>query len=186
MIWTPRKILNERVQNAEHIFNPYNMAGNHIYTADGKKETIYTLLNGEKKDNWTKILSNEWGRLAQGNRYGVRITDTIDFIHQHEVPDGRDVTYATFVCDYRPLKDDPYRGRITVGEDRLSYDDDAGSPAANLLETKILINSTISDAHRGARFGCMDIKDHFLATPMGREEFMKVRYKHFPQDIREF
>ena len=32
----------------------------------------------------------------------------------------------------------------------------------------------------------MDIKYHFLATPMGREEFMKVRYKHIPQDIREF
>jgi len=70
------------------------------------------------------------------------------------------------VCDYRPLKDEPYHVRITVGGDKLNYNDDAGSPAANLLETKILINSVISDSDRGAKFMCANIKDHFLATPM--------------------
>ena len=70
------------------------------------------------------------------------------------------------VCDYQPLKDEKYRVRITVGSDKLPYYDDAGSPAADLLETKILLNSTISDARWGAQFICLDIKDHFLATPM--------------------
>ena len=50
----------------------------------------------------------------------------------------------------------------------------------------MIINSTISDAHRGAQFACMDIKDHFLATPMKHPEYMKVRYKHFPPDIRHY
>ena len=86
-------------------------------------------------------------------------------------------------CDYRPLKEEKYRVRITVGGDRLPYHDDAGSPAADLLETKILINSTISDAKKGARFMCLDIKDHFLATPMEHPEFMKVKCKHIPEDI---
>ena len=30
---------------------------------------------------------------------------------------------------------------------------------------------------------CMDIKDYFLATPMQRAEYMRVRLKYFPQDI---
>ena len=75
--------------------------------------------------------------------------------------------------------------RITVGGDRLDYNDDAGSPAANLLETKILLNSVISDAHKGARFMSADIKDHFLATPMDHPEYMRVNYKYIPNDIRK-
>jgi len=66
----------------------------------------------------------------------------------------------------------------------LEYNDDAGSPAANLLETKILINSTISDAHKGARFMSADIKDYFLATPMAEPEYMRVKYRYLPPDIR--
>ena len=110
-------------------------------------------------DIWNRALSNKWGCLAQGNVHGVKGTDTIDFIGRHEVPKGRKVTYATFVLDYRPLKNKKYRVRITVGGDRLEYEGDAGSPAANMLETKILLNSIISDASRGARMLCADIKD---------------------------
>ena len=39
-----------------------------------------------------------------------------------------------------------------MGGDRLVYLDDAGAPAATMLETKLLLNSVISDAKRGARF----------------------------------
>ena len=102
------------------------------------------------KQIWTKSLSNEWGRLDQGNIHGVSSTDIIYFIYQHEVPQGRDVTYITYVFDYRPLKSEPYRVQITVGGKRLTYEEDAGSPAANLLETKGLISRTISNAKQGA------------------------------------
>ena len=167
---------------AQNIFQPKVQ---HIFTADGKKETIDSLLNSLDKEIWTKSLSNEWGRLAQGNQHGVTSTDTIDFIHKYEVPTGCRVTYATYVVDYRPLKSEQYRVRITVGGDRLEYLDDAGSPAANLMETKLLVNSTISDAKDGARFMSADIKDYFLATPMKKSEYMKVQYKHIPEDIRK-
>ena len=80
----------------------------HIYRPDGKKETIDTILKGSDRAIWLQSLSNEWGRLAQGNDNGVRSTDTIDFITKAEVPSGRDITYATFVLDYRPLKTEPY------------------------------------------------------------------------------
>ena len=71
-----------------------------------------------------------------------------------------------------------------MGGDKLTYNEDSAAPAANLLETKILINSTISDAHRGARFMSADIKDHFLATSILDLEYMKTRYKYVPKDIR--
>ena len=177
---------NFRHQAVQHLTaeSVFQNKANHIFTVDGKKQTIDTLLNSVNKVVWTRSLSNEWGRLAQGNKYGVQSTDTIDFIFKHEVPTGCCVTYATYVLDYRPLKDEPYRVRITVGGDRLVYLDDAGSPAANLMETKLLVNSTISHAKEGARFMSADIKDYFLATPMDKAEYMKVQYKHIPEDIR--
>ena len=103
------------------------------------KQTIDGLLDSIYKAIWTKSLSNEWGRLAQGNIHSETSTDTLEFIFKDDVPTGRRVTYATFVLDYRPLKGEPYRVRITVGGDRLTYSDDAGSPAANLMEAKILV-----------------------------------------------
>ena len=47
----------------------------------------------------------------------------------------------------------------------------------------MIINSTISDSKRGARFMSADLKDHFLASPMNRPEYMKIPYKYFPDDI---
>ena len=143
-----------------------------------------SLLLGEDSKTWDKSLSNEWGRLANGNDRGVVGTKTIRFIPKNEVPSGRDVTYATFVCDVRPLKKETHRVRITVGGDRLTCSDDTGSPAANLLETKLLVNSTISDAKHGAKFLSADITNYFLASPMNRTEYMRVRLKYFPVDIR--
>ena len=158
----------------------------HIYDVSGRKQSLTNLLNGPTKEIWFKSISNEFGRLAQGNVYGVKATDTIDFIHKHEVPLAQQVTYASFVCDYRPLKSEPYRVRLVVGGDRLAYFDDAGAPAATMLETKILINSVISGAKDGARFMSVDLKDFFLATPMAQAEYMKISIKNFPQDIIDF
>jgi hypothetical protein len=158
---------------------------NHIYNDLGKKETINTLLHGKNGTTWTTSLCNEFGRLAQGFDDKIVGTDTIDFIHKTEVPSDKKVTYGNFICDYRPLKSEPYRVRLTVGGDKLPYDDDAGSPAASLLETKLILNSTISDADKGARFLTADLKDHFLASPMKDPEFMRIKYKYFPAAIRQ-
>ena len=100
----------------QHAFN-YQA---HIYKPNGTKETIDSMLAGPSRGVWTQSLSNEWGWLAQGNPNGVRSTDTIEFIFQHDVPKGSDVTYATNVLYYRPLKSEPYRVRITVGGNRLT------------------------------------------------------------------
>ena len=47
-----------------------------------------------------------------------------------------------------------------MGGDTLSYDDDTASPATDILETKLLLNSTISDADAAARFLLCDLKDY--------------------------
>jgi len=77
---------------------------NHIFDAYGKKETINSLLSGPDSVIWNKSVSNEFGRLAQGNDTGIIGTDTIHFIHKSEVPIGKVVTYGNFICDICPLK----------------------------------------------------------------------------------
>ncbi len=59
---------------------------------------------------------------------------------------------------------------MVAGGDRLHYPGNAGTPTANLLIIKILINSIISTA--GAKFMTMDIKDFYLNPPMARYEYM--------------
>ena len=117
----------------------------HIYDAQGIKQSIDQLLTGEHgTTRWQPAMSNEWGRLATGNEAGVEYTDTIEFIPYSDVPQEAKVTYASFVCDHCPLKSEPWRIRLVVGGDKLVYDSDAGSPATDMLETKLLFNSTIS------------------------------------------
>ena len=156
----------------------FHHTAHHIFRPDGTKEKIDTVLKVPAKDTWSKSLSNKWSRLTQGNIYGVRSTDTIDFIHCHGVPRDRDVAYATFVLNYKPLKDEKHRVRIIMGGDCITYLYDAGSPSANLNKAKVLLNSTISDAKHSAQFMSADIKDYFLVTPMARAEFTKFPSRH--------
>ena len=72
-----------------------------------------------------------------------------------------------------------------MGVDKLSYAEEAASPATGLVESKLIINSTISDANKNARFMSVDLKDHFLASPMRNPDFMKIHISKFPQDIIE-
>ena len=81
---------------------------------------------------WFLSTENELGRLSQGFANRVKAQDAMDFIHKYEVPAHKVVTYANFVCDYRPLKSEPFRVQMTVGEGKLSYNDDTGLPTASL------------------------------------------------------
>jgi hypothetical protein len=88
---------------------------NHIY----KKETINTFLAGNDGPTWTNALCNEYGRLQCSPGVLMKIatvpdTDTIDFIHQHEVPLDKKVTYGNLICFYRPLKTEPYQRRCWI------------------------------------------------------------------------
>ena len=111
------------------------------------------------------------------------VPNTMEIIHPKKVPTNKTVTYASMVCDYRPLKKEKHRCRLVVGGDKLPYEHDAAAPAANLLESKILINSTISQPT--ARFMSIDISNFFLSSNMDQPEFMKIHKDNIPQDIME-
>ena len=80
---------------------------------------------------------------------------------KNRIAKGKKVAYVNMVCDLRPLRKEKYRVRLTLGGDVLNYAGNASYPAASLLEAKLLLNSTISDTHIGARFMNADIKDFF-------------------------
>ena len=54
----------------------------------------------------------------------------------------------------------------------------------NLLETKVLLNSIISDANKGARFISADEKNRFLANLMSNLEHVRKKYEYILEDIR--
>lgn len=105
------------------------LAMNHIFNEDGKKETMDSLLKGKDSKIWWNALINELGCLAQGTGNCVISTDTINFISRSKVPLHKKVTYANFICNYRPLKEEPMRVHLTVGGNRLDYEANADSPA---------------------------------------------------------
>ena len=155
----------------------------HVFDTSGRKESIDTLLKGAPKI-WRPALSNEIGRLAQGIR-DIAGNDALDFVHKSSIPRNKKVAYANMVCDHRPLKKEKYRVRLTLGGDVLEYLGDASSPAASLIESKLLFNSVISDSHRGARFMSLDIKDFFLQSILHDAEYIRIHSKYFLEDIRQ-
>ena len=57
-----------------------------------------------RREVWVKLSANKFGRLMKGLKIGIQGTETMKFIQKHEVPYNKKVTYARFVCDYRPQK----------------------------------------------------------------------------------
>ena len=73
----------------------------------GKKQTLDALLLNEcGPTHWSPVLSNELGWLVQGKNNAIESTDTIDFVPYLSVPKDQKVTYASFVCNNCPLKDE--------------------------------------------------------------------------------
>jgi hypothetical protein len=68
-----------------------------------------------------------------------------------------------------------------MGGNLINYPDDCGTPTADLLSVKLLLNSIISTDN--AKFMTIDIKDFYLMTPMKRYEYFRMKLDLFPQDI---
>ena len=80
------------------------------------------------------------------------------------------MTYARIVCNVRPQKEETNQTRLTMGGDKINISIDCGTPTANLLTVKLLLNSIISTP--GAKFLGLDLKDFYLNTPMEQPEFL--------------
>ncbi len=136
------------------------------------------------KESWAKSAANEFGQLAQGLKDGrVKGTNTIKFIRKDQVPNNRmkDVMYGIFNYDFKPTKDKKEHTRLTAGGDRTNYPGDCGTPRADMILFKILVNSILSTPN--ATCIMMDIKDFYLQTPMKRSEYMRLKITDTPDEI---
>jgi len=154
---------------------------NAIYnTTTGKKYT-YRHLKQKNPTVWNPSMANEIGRLAQGYK-DVKGTNTITFIPKSLLPHDATVTYARIVPDYRPLKAEPYRTRLTVGGDKLPYFNETKTDTASLPTIKTHLNSTIST--KGARYATADISNFYLANnKLLYPEYMRINLRDLPEEI---
>jgi len=162
----------------------YEMANSVIGDNGELLEYRHLVANPKTRSTWTHSYGNELGRLAQGMPGRNTGTSTIVFIKKDQVPRARakDVTYGLITTLIRPEKnEEPNRTRLVAGGDRVHYPGDAGTPTADLLTVKILLNSTISTPN--AKFMTMDIKDFYLNTPMAWYEYMQLRISDIPEDV---
>ena len=54
-----------------------------------------------------------------------------------------------------------------------NYPEDCGTPTADLLTVKLLLNIVISTD--GARFMILDISNFYLMNPLKRKEYVKMK-----------
>ena len=128
-------------------------------------------------------MANEIGRLAQGYKH-IKGTNTITFIPKSTIPQTAKITYAKIVPDYRPLKDEPYRTRLTVGGDKLPYYEETKTDTASFSTIKTHFNSTISTPND--KYATADIKNFYLANnKLERPEFMRMHLSDLPTEIIE-
>ena len=165
---------------------------NHVYhSITGAKQNIDKLLNGPDKLAWITSLAKYLVRCAQGvgksrpSSTQISGTNAMFFIPRHAVPAGEKVTYANFINNIRPVKKETHRVRMIVGGDSLDYEEDSSSPAVSLLDTKIMINSVISDSHKGARYATGDINNFYLNNPMKNYRYIKISVKYIPKEIMD-
>ena len=140
--------------------------------------------NPKYKEDWKYSFGNEIGRLAQGMPGGrARGTNTLYFVRRDEIPPNRlkDIAHAKIVCNVRPQKAETNRTRLTFAGQNIDSGMDNGTPTADLLTVKLLLNSVIST--EGARFMGIDIKNFYLNTPMDRPEYLRMKLDNFPDDV---
>jgi hypothetical protein len=165
--------------------NPTKEHACEVFDEESGKQLKYRQLitHPKYKEIWMHSSANEFGRLAQGVGGRIQGTNTIYFIHKHQVPNDRhrDVTYAKFVVELKPNKAEVHRTRLTVGGDKVHYPGDVGTPTADLTLVKMHINSVISTP--GARYMTLDVKNFYLNTPMVRYEYVKIKIDDIPDEI---
>jgi hypothetical protein len=132
-------------------------------------------------ETWQISAANEFGRLAQGVGGRITGTDTITFIHHHEMPQYQQATYLRFVCSKRPQKAEHHRTQMTVGGNKIDYPGDKSTRSAELQTTKILFNSIVSTPD--AQFCTMDITNFYLNTPLEQPEYLWIPVALIPTEI---
>ena len=113
----------------------------------------------------------------------VTVTGNIFFIKKEDVPSNRKVSYTNYVCNIRPHKTEIHRVCMTAGGNYLDYPGNARCPVVCMLNSKLHINITISDAHKGACYLGIDIKNFYLFTLMQYYQYIRFLPKMVPQEV---
>jgi hypothetical protein len=137
--------------------------------------------NPATKTVWQHSATNEFDCLCDGRTGCINGTNTMRFISIHEVPKGRTITYARFVCTERPQKKEVEHTRITIGGNLIFYPGMVWTDTADLTTCKILWNSVLSTP--GAKFMCINIKNFYLNTPLERPKYMCFHIDDIPDKI---
>ncbi len=68
-----------------------------------------------------------------------------------------------------------------MGGNLVNYSDDCGTPTADQLMVKLMLNSIISTPN--AKFMTINLKDFYLLTPMSQYEYFRMKLELFPRDV---
>ena len=134
------------------------------------------------RDRWIQAGINEFARLAQGYN-DVKGMDVVTFIHRRDMPADKQATYARYVVDYRPEKDEPWRLRITCGGDRLQYTGDTTTHSASMETIKCQLNNIVSSP--GSKCAAGDISNMYLESVLPEAEYVRFRLELIPRAIIE-
>ena len=76
----------------------------------------------------------------------IKGTGTFKVIRFNDIPfeKRKDICHTRVVCEYRPVKDDPNRTRITIVGGHTLVNFDVYTPTGSLELVKLMINSVLS------------------------------------------
>ena len=134
------------------------------------------------RQRWERAGINEFARLAQGYEETDGM-DVVTFINRRDMPNDKQATYARYVVDYRPEKDEPWRLRITCGGDRLDYYGDTTTHSASMETIKCQLNNIISTP--GSKCATGDISNMYLGSLLPEAEYVRFRLDLIPRAIIE-
>ena len=165
---------------------PKEIAGAIVDRETGEQlEYCHLKKHPKYQETWKISYGHEIRWLAQRMQGRVKGTNTMFFIREKEIPTNKicSITYGRLVCDYQEGKVEPNRTRFTMGGgDKIHYLRDCGTPKADLLTIKILLDSIISTPR--AKFVTMDIKSFYLNTPLKRYEYLQLKMSDIPEDVQ--
>lgn len=124
---------------------------------------------------WKASNTEEIGRMCQGlgpNSSMPTGTNTLFFIHHHQIPKRKKPTYVLVVCADRPEKTNTGRFRWTAGGDKIEYLGNVTTPTADLTTAKLMFNSVLSTPD--AKLMGIDLKDFYLCSNLGDYEYVRI------------
>ena len=106
-------------------------------------------------------------------------------IRKHNVPNGRKITYANFICNIHLQNKETQRAHLTTRGDHIDYPGNTRFPTESILDPKMNINSNISDAKHRACYLRLNTKNFYLSIPISYYQYIHMHHTIIPQEVKE-